>query len=64
MEPILPFLQIPSDEILRIVLLVAVLLVVWAILRFVLRLAMRAFSIGCLLILLLGGGLILLRVLN
>ncbi len=64
MEPLLPFLQIPTDEILRIVLLIAALLVLWAILRFVLRLAMRAFSIGCLLILLLGAGLILLRVLN
>jgi hypothetical protein len=64
MQPLTQFLQIPNDEILRIVLLIAVLLVLWAILRFVLRMAMRAFSIGCLIILLLGAGLILMRVLN
>jgi hypothetical protein len=63
MEPLLPFLQIPNNEILRIILLIAGLLVIWAILRFILRLAMRSFSIGCLLILLLGAGLILLRLL-
>jgi hypothetical protein len=64
MEPLLPFLQIPNNEILRIILLIGVLLLIWAILRFVLRLAMRAFSLGCVVILLLGVGLILFRVLR
>ena len=43
-----------SDQVIQIIILLAVLGVVWLVLRTVLRLTMRIFTIGCSLLVLIG----------
>jgi hypothetical protein len=53
-----------GDQVVQIVLFVAALIVIWIVLRFVLRLAVRVFSIGCGLLLALGVLLLVLKALG
>ena len=62
MDTILPAL--PGNQVVQIVLFVAALIVIWIVLRFVLRLATRIFSIGCGLLLALGVLLLILKYLG
>lgn len=57
----LPFALPGGDQLTQIGLFLLALVVIWIILRFVLRLAMRIFTLGCLLILGLGAALFILR---
>ena len=65
MEALVPLIDaLPSDPMLRIIFLVVVVGVLWFVLRFVLGLAKRIFTLGCGLILAFGLILILIRYLN
>lgn len=61
---ILPFATAPSDQLVRIGLFILALVVIWMVLRFLLHLAGRIFTLGCLLILGLGAVLFMLRFLG
>jgi hypothetical protein len=54
-------LPISLDQIIQIGFYVVVLLLVWGVMRFILRITRQVFQFGCLAILLLGVGLILLQ---
>ncbi len=54
-------LQIDVDQIVRIAVFVVILLVVWAIMRVILRFTIRLFTFGCGAILILGVVLIFMR---
>lgn len=65
MEALIPLMDIlPSDPMLRIIFLVVAIGIVWFVLRLVLGLAKRIFTLGCGLIVAFGLILILLRYLN
>lgn len=58
-------IQIPqNNSLIQIVLLILVLVVAWVLLRFVLRLASRIFTLGCLVIVIIGVALFFLRYLR
>ncbi len=59
-----PLSGISGDQILQIALFVGVLLVIWVILRTVMHIAMRVFTLGCGAILVLALILLFLRYLN
>ncbi len=66
MDALLPFFagqpfQINTDQIVRIAVFIAILLVVWALIRFVLRITFRIFTFGCAAIVILGLVLVLMR---
>jgi hypothetical protein len=52
---------IPSEQLLRIGTYVVILLLIWGALRFVLKVTQRVFQFGCLMIILLGAGLVFLQ---
>ena len=54
--------EILNDPLMKTVLLILALTVGWLLIRFIFKLAKRVFMIGCIVILLLGGVLILLGV--
>lgn len=56
-----PVLALPSSQIIQIAVYVGILLVIWIVLRTILRLAMRVFTLGCGAILILGFILLALR---
>lgn len=58
-------IQIPqNDSLIQIVLLILALVVAWVLLRFVLRLAARIFTLGCIAIVIIGLALFFLRYLQ
>lgn len=58
------FLQTPEDQWITYGLILLVIVIAWVVLRFVLRMAMRVFALGCGLILFLGLAIFLLQYLN
>ncbi len=57
-------LQTPEDQWIQYGLILLVIVIAWVVLRFVLRLAMRVFALGCGLILFLGLAFFLFQYLN
>ncbi len=57
-------LALPSDQTTRIVIFVVALLVIWVVLRTIMRVTMRIFTLGCGAILVLGLILVFLGYLN
>ncbi len=57
-------LALPSDQLTRIVVFVVALLVIWVVLRTIMRVTMRIFTLGCGAILVLGLILVFLGYLN
>lgn len=54
-------MPISMDQITQIGIYVVVLLIIWGIMRFILRITQKVFQFGCLAIVLLGAALILLQ---
>jgi hypothetical protein len=54
-------LPISYDQIIQIGLYILVLMLIWGAMRFILRITRKIFQFGCLAIILLGAGLILLQ---
>ena len=46
--------QIPMDAVIQVLLVLAALVVVWVVLRFLLRLTVKIFAVGCSIILIIG----------
>ncbi len=57
----IPALAVPTSQVVQVAIFIGILLVVWIVLRTVLRLAMRVFTLGCGAILILAFILLALR---
>jgi hypothetical protein len=60
----IPLAQVAGEQVVDIILFVVGLVLVWIVLRFILGVAMRIFRIGCMLLLVMGVLLVVLRVIG